>query len=268
MSLLALSSNTTKNAILRILSEEWPLTMKKIHSRIKRGKAMTYQAVYKALRELLSIGVLAREGNQYMISPSWVEQSAMFFEKLAGEYEKDYSGSRRLQELNFNSLNEAWEFLLSKLNTDFFGESGEAYLQLRRFFLIPLSKEDIARLKDFASRKKVYVLCRNRTIIDKIAGNFLGSLGAKVFLGVPCANPTNVFVNGNCVVSIYVIGEKERRELSDKYLAANSSEASRLKFFTDIFMKRVTVKLVINRDPGVLSDVIEQTRAILSRQPC
>ncbi|MFH1182575.1 MAG: hypothetical protein V1702_06460, partial [Candidatus Woesearchaeota archaeon] len=177
---LLLSGETTRNIILRILANEWPLSMKKIYFGVKKasGKAMTYQAVYKSVKELLAGGILSRQENGYMISPLWVEKSGEFIGKLAEAYEKGDLGSvRRIQEFNFNSLNEAWDFFLSKLNTDFFGESKEAYFQLRRFFLLPISKEDIAIMKAFGSRKKVYILCRGNSVVDKMAASFLTSLG-------------------------------------------------------------------------------------------
>lgn len=267
--LALLNGRTTKSAILGILAAEWPLSMKKIYFCLKKesGREMTYQAVYKAVRELLGEGALFRQGNQYMISPVWVEKSAAFIENLAEAYEKkDLGGFRRLQELDFGSLTEAWDFIISKLNTGFFGESREAYVQLRRFFLLPLSKEDINGLKEFASKKKVYVMCRGSSVIDKMAAGFLTSLGAHVLTGIECARPTNVFVNGNCVISIYVLGKKERVELSNCYRAASSSETSLFKSFSDVFFKKVKIRLVINRDPEVLSDVLEQTKAILSKR--
>ncbi len=268
--LALLNGKTTKSAILRVLAADWPLSLKKIYFSLKKesNRTMTYQAVYKAVKELLGEGVLSRQGNQYLISPVFVEKSAEFIGKLAEAYEKNgLGGVGKLQELNFSSLNEAWDFLLSKLNTNFFGESKEAYIQLRRFFVFPLSKEDINRLKEFGLKKKVYVMCRGKSVVDKMAAGFLTSLGAHVITGIECARPTNVFVNGNCVISIYVLGKKERAELSNQYMAANSSETNRFKSLSDVFFKRVRVKFVINRDPEVLSDVLEQTKAILSKRP-
>ena len=271
--LVLLAGKTTKSAIIRLLSAEWPISLRKIYFSIRKEpqKAITYQAVYKAVKELLDDGVLSKQEHQYMISPVWVEKSAESIGRLAEDYEKkEFGMTRKIQELNFGSLNDAWDFIVSKLNTDFFGESRDVYVQLRRFFLFPISKEDINRLKEFASGKKVHVMCRNNSLIDKIASGFLTSLGARVITGIECARPTNVLVIGNCVVSFYILGEKERAKLSDYYMKAagmRASEAGLFNSFNNIFLKRVRVKLIINCDPEVLSDVLEQTKAILSRKP-
>ena len=44
----------TKSNILEILSQEWPLTAKKIFFNTKKSaKSVSYQAVFKALQELV-----------------------------------------------------------------------------------------------------------------------------------------------------------------------------------------------------------------------
>ncbi len=262
----------TKGLIIKLLSEAWPMSVKKIYFGVKKAsrKALTYQAVYKSVNELLSDGVLSKNGKEYLISPVWVETSGDFISRLSEAYQKsDLKGGRGIQELNFGSLSEAWGFLFSKLNTGFFGESAEAYFQIRRFFLFPISKEDIDRLKEVFSRKKVYIMCRENSVVDKLVAGFLTSLGAHVFTGVECARPTNVLVNGDCVISFYILGESERGKLSEYYVGTKNmvpSGKNIFKSFGSIFFKKIKVKLIINRDPGVLSDVLEQTKAILSKK--
>jgi hypothetical protein len=267
-----LAGGATKSIILNSLSEQWPLSLKKIFHAVKKVsiKSMTYQAVYKSVKELLDDGVLSRQENEYLISPIWVEKSSEFINRLAEAYEKNnLAKSRRIQELNFSSLSEAWDFVLSRLNTDFFGESKEAYLQFRRFFFFPLSKEDISKLKEFASKKKVYVMCRQNSVIDRMAAGFLSSIGAKAITGIECARPTNVLVNGNCVINFYILSDSERPGLSAYYNGTKDMKninLLNLESFGNIFFKKIKVRLIINRDPGVLSDVLEQTKLILSKR--
>ncbi len=264
---LIAKSHTTKGIILTALASEWPLSVRKLYFEIKKntGKSLTYQAVYKSVNEMLNDGVLSKQDNEYMISPAWVQGTGEFVNKLAETYElKGIGTARKLQELNFNSWGDAWDFLLSKLNSGFFGESSEAYVQIRRFFLAPISKEHINLLKGFFSRKKVHIMCRNSSLIDKMAARFLSSIGAHVITGIECARPTSVMVYGNSVVNIYVTREQERTQLNNYYLKAKGVTGAKASLF-DPYM-RVRVKLVVSRDPGILSDVIEQTKAILSRK--
>ena len=268
MAYLTGDRETTKGVILNTLATEWPLSIKRIFFSIKKNtsKSLTYQAVYKSVKELLGDGVLSRQENGYVISPSWIQKSGEFINKLAEAYEKSGLGTaRKIQELNFNSWGDAWDFIISKIETNFFGESKEAYVQVRRFFLVPVSKEDIGRLKSFFSKKEVYILCRANSLIDKIAAGFLSSLGAHVSTGVECARPTSVLVYGGCVMSLYVTGEKERAQLNKYYVQATSVKTPKANMFNPY--ERMKIKLLVNRDPEVLSDVLEQTKAILSKRP-
>ena len=257
---------TTKGVILNVLASEWPLSIKRIFFNIKKvtGKSLTYQAVYKSVKELLDDGVLSRQEDGYVISPSWIQKSGEFINSLAEAYDKSGIGAaQKIQELNFNSWGDAWDFIMSRIETNFFGESKEAYVQIRRFFLVPVSKEDIGRLKSFFSKKEVYIMCRSNSLIDKIAAGFLSSLGANVKTGIECARPTSVLVYGGCVASFYVTGEKERAQLNEYYKQATGVKTPKAGMFN--LYKRMKIKLLINRDPGVLSDVLEQTKSIFSK---
>ncbi len=269
-----IGSETTKSVIMGALSEEWPLSAKKLYFKVKgkNRKAITYQAVYKSVKELLAEGVLSRQDVGYMISPLWVEKAGAFINGLLEVYEKSsLSNARKLQELNFTSWSDVWNFLVSKINTNFFGESTEAFVQLRRFFLVPISEGDIRQLKEFFSRKKVFIMCRGNSLVDKTAARFLRSLGANVITGIECARPTTTLVYGNCVVSVYTLGEKNRANLTKYYGEIKDMKLSDMgvfKTFGNVLKRKLKVKLVINRDPDVLSDVLEQTRVILSKRTC
>lgn len=257
---------TTKGRILNILATNWPLSIKKLHFDMKKntGKSLTYQAVYKAINEMLNEGILSKQDSEYLVSPAWIQSTGEFINKLAEAYELRGGGTvRKLQELNFDSWGDTWDFLLSKLNTEFFGESKEAYVQIRRFFLVPISREHIKILNDFFSSKKVHIMCRGNSPIDKMVARFLSSMGAHVITGIECARPTSIIVYGNSMISLYVTGEKERTQLNSYY--DGSKDVKGASLFN--LYRKIRIKLLVNRDPGVLSDVLEQTKAILSKQP-
>ncbi len=272
VSYLTRTDDATKSIIMEVLSAEWPLSIKKIyfHVKKKQNKSLTYQAVYKSIKEFLAEGVLSRNENGYMISPLWIEKANDYISKLAGDYEKKgLSNMRKIQEFNFNSWDDVWSFLLSKLTTGFFGESKEAYIQVRRFFFMPVSKEDVTILKNFMSEKKVHIMCRANSPIDKMVAQFLTSLGAHVTTGVECARPTSVIIYGDCVISLYTFGERERSKLSEYYNNTKEMKAPHARIFesfNNLFFKGMKIKLIINRDKDVVNDVIEQTRGILSKK--
>jgi len=82
-----------KSAIIRTLSEKWPLSAKQIHSAVsKDGGRLTYQAIHKSLGELLEAGTVSKANSGYSLSLDWIVELRKFSEKL--EYE--YSGKKKL----------------------------------------------------------------------------------------------------------------------------------------------------------------------------
>jgi len=69
-----------KNILIRLLAEEWPLTTKKLFkkARLEFGKGMSYQAVHKALQELVSLKVVACKCKEYSLEPFWLQEIEAF----------------------------------------------------------------------------------------------------------------------------------------------------------------------------------------------
>ncbi len=79
-----------KEQIIECLIAEWPLSAKKIYYLLKKnGKSMTYQAVYKALKEMQHSSVIVKAGMQYSIDPCWANHLREMSERI----EKSYQGS-------------------------------------------------------------------------------------------------------------------------------------------------------------------------------
>ena len=74
----------TKDHIISILSQEWPLSTKEIKSRISKqfSGELTYQAVHKALNELEQQKVLKKENGTYELSKDWVDGIESFAKSL------------------------------------------------------------------------------------------------------------------------------------------------------------------------------------------
>ena len=63
-----------KNIILDILEKEWPLTAKQIYYTIKKNSSrhLTYQAVFKAVKEMEKKKMLASDKKSYKINIDWL----------------------------------------------------------------------------------------------------------------------------------------------------------------------------------------------------
>lgn len=64
-----------RDQILVILSEEFPLTVKELYSRItKQGHNVTYQAVHKVIVELIEEGIIEKKDKTLQLSQHWIHR--------------------------------------------------------------------------------------------------------------------------------------------------------------------------------------------------
>lgn len=78
----------TKDMILSLLSQEYPLTAKQISQRIRKqfGSNITFPGVYKAINQLIDDEVLTKEGTNVKIHNTWIKQTKAWIDKLQKKY--------------------------------------------------------------------------------------------------------------------------------------------------------------------------------------
>ncbi len=88
------AENSTKELIVSILCNEWPLTVKQIHNRMVRtyGFGCSYQAIFKQVKELAGKKVLEENGKLYKISEKWIDSMHDFTEDLKEHYTSNPNG--------------------------------------------------------------------------------------------------------------------------------------------------------------------------------
>lgn len=79
---------STKALIVSILCEEFPLSTTEIYSRVKTQgfRDLTYQAIYKVLKELMAKGLVEKNLNAYKLNALWIQALKANVEKLEGNY--------------------------------------------------------------------------------------------------------------------------------------------------------------------------------------
>jgi hypothetical protein len=262
--LLDSKKKTAKSLIIKVLSEEWPLSARKIYNALRKDfhAGFTYQAVYFALREFAREGVVISKERKYSLSPKWVESISSFADYMSQKYSKEGNVSKKqLEELSFSNISEVFRFALANINSDFFGKSRILYAQVRRLLPFPVPKEDEARLKSFCKANEAVILCAGNGLQDKLAASFLRKLGAKVYLGVCCAQPTGTVVINDSVVGYYVLYPARQLEKPKDIMQTVNDRA--YSTWLAFLNKKLKVKLVINRDPAVREAVLWATKKLI-----
>jgi len=74
---------SVKDKVFNVLSEEWPLSARKIFFKLK---GHTYQAVYKVLQELVEQRIVKKQDQQYFVNIKWLNETIQHLEALKQDY--------------------------------------------------------------------------------------------------------------------------------------------------------------------------------------
>ena len=85
--------NSTRVMIVHCLSSRWPQTAKSIHNTAKRDRNISYGAVYKALGEMARDGIISKDGKNYKLSTSWLQNVMDFSMRTKVMYETMCGGN-------------------------------------------------------------------------------------------------------------------------------------------------------------------------------
>ena len=116
-------NKSTKDSIISVLSEDWPLSAREVYLKMRRdyGHKQSYQSVYSAIRRLLLDDVLELRGRKYLLNQEWIKN----LEKFSELTRKNYSQHEELLEVGAGSSVEKNAFVAGK-------EAAEkAFAQLR-----------------------------------------------------------------------------------------------------------------------------------------
>ena len=266
---------SVKDAVISVLSKEWPLTAKKIYNIIRKthGLSVSYQAVHKVLAEMVRDGTLAKDGKEYSISPEWIDRNKEFYLKLEakrkgiGSHCHEELFDRKLTELHFDSL---YEYYVKML--DFFTHiagvptgsgsiEGPVAAQLYHMYwiLAATKKQDEQMRFVFEHSPNSFFICKGDTNTDRLLAKYFESLGVKVKTGVECADVCDIFTGGDFVIQTFFT--KELKEDLDRLYAnfGNISKSDMLELYDRIYSKKTSIRVVIIKNPELEKQIYEDT---------
>lgn len=171
-SALSFGANPTKETIVELLSQEWPLSAKKIFHKLSKrhNLSITYQAVHKALTELTEKNIIEKTKDGYHINKLWIKELGEFSQKLEEELESPNQKReiKTTHKLSFKVHRDFIKFHLD-LMEDTIKKEGKINMifQFRHVpYLHVLSNEDLQRIGPLMSKIKWSIISRNSTPLD------------------------------------------------------------------------------------------------------
>jgi|SRR3989344_1223202 len=255
-----LAEKSTKNQIIQVLSEEWPLSAKKIHNLLSRKHSTnsTYQAVHKAVSELVADSVLSKESNEYRLNPVWIEKTKELSEHLSKIYEMNSKGSN----IALPTLYDVDKFLLNTMLNNPPKEGEKPFLGLHWcHFWVPLffSISEYRKIAELLPKYDLYAISRGDTKIDRWCGKFWGGKGTNHKTGVDCAHIADLIIYKDMVIQVFY-PQEIRKEL-DSFYSKNSSpeDLDAYKLFENIFQKPTKINITITQNPELAEQLKEET---------
>ena len=239
------NSDSSRDLILKILSEEWPLSAKEIFSRVSKNssKDISYQAVHKTLNSLVEESILEKEGGKYLLSLSWVGNTKELLSKLEINLKEGKGVSSLNQEFVFSTVYEADTFLANLCKVTNPTKEDELGLQWVHFwFPLFLAKETYLTIKKIVINSNFYCISPNSTKIDDWCANFWKKLGVKEKIGVAGVFEGSFFVFKDTIVQVFY--PPEIRGAMDA-VYNSTKDPSKLdidNFFKTVFEKQLHFK--------------------------
>jgi len=201
-------NGSTKDNIIKIISQKQPLSAKEIHNRLKREYAATvsYQAAHKMLGEMMKEEILKKNGEGYKINKEWIQKIKKYSENLENIYEKGEQIDFRINNYSkiiFNKYIEFCRFLVHEflLATS----SKEPGICFWRHVIAPygINEKDHEALKVILNSEEHYALCKNNTFLDNWFSNYLQELGKKCFNGIEYSTQNDLYIQRDLLMQLF-----------------------------------------------------------------
>lgn len=272
---------STKDYIVSSLTSEWPLTAKKIFHLIKKkyGKHVTYQAIHKALHELVDQGSLEKTDEGYRISLSWIKQLHRFTEVV----ESNYFTKQGVSVFNNPAT--------SKLDGEIHLLTFSNYLDCEKYLyyfqkhhlLKAEKKKPVCLTKHHEWRPllymraeynlfkklkeqgyKIYMLCEGNQQLDKWSASFYTSLGCIYKTGAKSPSLTELYIFDDYVVQVYL-----PEDIKDSMDSLLKKEKHILQFPNKIFIetilaKETKIEVVINKNAKLADELRKSILRIMN----
>lgn len=180
----------TADIIITVLATDFPLTLKQLHNRVKYlfGISITYQAIRKAVHNLLKENVLIKQEKAYLINRTWILESRKFIEQLQKSYfelakpKEKIKVGEQVTEYTFSNLIEK-DKLWCKIQEDWLNtkEKNEpeiiAWNGMHNWWLLGQLEHETRFMNLIKGKVNVYQLINGHSYLDKHSVKFYHKLG-------------------------------------------------------------------------------------------
>ncbi|MBC8494881.1 hypothetical protein H8D36_01880 [archaeon] len=256
--LLGKNEKSLKSLILEVLMNSKTLNVMKIKNILSKNfnQKVTYQAVYKAVKEMKRDGILTKIASEYIISEDYIDNLEKYVSLLRKSKKSGFNifEKKETEKIQFENLFEFYEFLINALSLKYFtDEYKENYFWTTHIW--PLSgsvkpKKDV--LHRWMKESKTYAIVSKNSLVDKIFGFYSKKrFDMKIKLGIKSNPGFELVVINDTVVQVFL-----PKVLLDKLDSFYSNIKKTVSFdvfeqITDISFIEAPISVVIIRSKTI-----------------
>lgn len=255
----------TKDLIIEILTENWPLSAKEIANGVQKNYPgnITYQAIHKSLGELEGELVISKTDGKYNLNIEWVMDNKKKFEDIESQLTKTSKVENKTTILKHESYHEFGRALLQVFANEM--EKGTVRdacsFQKHLWWTFVLQKDEYYWFKK-SGESKSKIACTGDSLIDQWVSTVYKLAGHEVKLGVDYKSSCDIVVSGDRVYQIYF--PEKLRQLMAKTCSQTKGPLDIFKndYHQIMYAKTGTTKTVIIRDKDLADHFRSEIKAV------
>lgn len=255
---------SSKDSILGVLIEDWPLSLKEIYNRAKKQFRFSgsYQAIFKGVNELMNEKILIKNDRLYEINISWIKNLQSFTDIVETNYyaskkNKDVFQNTKKNEdisiLSFKSIFDLEKYLYyfvknelkKKRNSEVFYEMNSLWKVL---FYYRAEYNYYKKLMKLGH--KFYFISKASSKIEEEAKIFYRKLGITV--RNKKLNSMDIILFDDYYIQIFI--PSKLKDKMTKYL----HEGNKFALLKILDEESESLKIIVHRDKSLVSEVKNQ----------
>ena len=268
--LAPLIGNSTKAAIIEALTENQALTTKELYNLVTKNaqKPITYQAIHKAITEMINDEILEKMDKKVSISKGWAEKLSDFASLIKSKNEEPRNTAPKIktQTYEFDTFVEMGKFVIKFLYETPNPKNGPSFCILRHAWpVLGYNKEDYLRFTETVNKSPFYEFVEGTTPLDRLFGNTFEKMGKKVFFGKPAATTTDTIIKADRVLQIIFTTEfaKQYDQIFKQYNNSNAFQVNDVLLNFIVKKTRITVNIIFDKNLAgkIINDSLSKINA-------
>lgn len=263
--------NNTKDMIILILAEDFPLTLMKIKNLISKRykKNLTYQGVYKEINKLIEDKIIVKENKEYLLDKEWILRINKSSEKIYLNYNNKNDFSKIFEELKeegssktiiLNSIFEVDELLIKLLKNynNFFQTNKPILMHYSNNTWPYLYPRELFEIKNSLDNE-FYCLVNIESEIRNWAYDFKKRLGYKVQRVEQRPPYWNFDLIGDFIFH-YIFDKKILKELRDFLEKTNKIKNIDFEELNSIINKKGVFKFIVMNNSEIKENLLNEIK--------